>query len=55
MTRLAMLAVLLVFGGCAAQCVCEPLPDPPAKADFNKLSAYTTKVVTLYGECAGGT
>lgn len=55
MTRALALLLFLFIGGCAAQRQCPALPDPPAKADFNSLSEYTTTVATLYGECAGGT
>jgi hypothetical protein len=54
MMRAFSLTVLLLLGACAGQRQCPPLPDPPAKADFNSLSGYATNIATLYGECAGG-
>jgi uncharacterized protein YceK len=54
--RKVILLFLVVLGGCGGvgRRDCPTLPTPPAKADFNSMSDYATKVATLYGQCAGG-
>lgn len=45
--------VTLLLAGCASQ-QCAPLPEPPDNATKEQIAAYAQKVVTMYGDCAGG-